>query len=139
MREQAKVQIEEYETYAQNGRCLPIYYFKPNTQYTITIGGYVTSNGLMIIFNHTDGNWTYGKFECLEEEKKIVKSAVNKTVKSITIQYGTQPNTAYISHMQLEEGSTATEYEPYQIMTSSTEVTKASNHILTAIWEPTSN
>ncbi len=42
-----------------------------------------------------------------------------------------------ISNVQLEEGSTATEYEPYYV-TSSTKVTQNNNdrYVLTAIWEP---
>lgn len=41
---------------------------------------------------------------------------------------------ATISNFQLEEGDTATEYEPYYI-TSSTKVTQDKNHTLKAIWE----
>ena len=39
-----------------------------------------------------------------------------------------------IANIQLEEGSTATAYEPYYI-TNSTQVVQAKNHTLTAIWE----
>lgn len=37
--------------------------------------------------------------------------------------------------IQLEEGDTATEYEPYQIYTNDTIVTKQENHTLYAVWE----
>ena len=40
----------------------------------------------------------------------------------------------YISDIQVEEGNTATAYEPYYI-TPTTEVVQAKNHTLTAIWE----
>ena len=39
-------------------------------------------------------------------------------------------------NIQLELGTTATEYEPYQIVTTSTTVTKTTNHTLYAKWEP---
>ena len=39
--------------------------------------------------------------------------------------------------IQLEEGTQATEYEPYYI-TSSTKVVQNTNHTLKAIWEPNS-
>ena len=42
-----------------------------------------------------------------------------------------------VANIQLEEGSTATAYEPYYI-TPSTEVVQDQDHTLTAIWEPVS-
>lgn len=41
-------------------------------------------------------------------------------------------------NIQLEQGDTATSYEPYQEYSSDTVVTKSSNHTLHAIWEPNS-
>ena len=41
--------------------------------------------------------------------------------------------------IQLELGDTATTYEPYKIIASETEVTKTSNHTLTAVWELATN
>ena len=43
-----------------------------------------------------------------------------------------------LSNIQVEEGSTATAYEPYYV-TDTTPVTQNKNHTLTAIWEPISN
>ena len=43
-------------------------------------------------------------------------------------------NEIYISNVQIEEGSTATAYEPYYVI-SSTNVTQDKNHTLKAIWE----
>ena len=40
-----------------------------------------------------------------------------------------------VSNIQLEKGSTATTYEPY-FLSSSTPVTTAKSHSLTAVWEP---
>ena len=42
-----------------------------------------------------------------------------------------------LSNIQLEEGDTATEYEPYYI-TPSTTVVQEKNHTLKAIWQPNS-
>lgn len=49
----------------------------------------------------------------------------------------TADNNYYISNVQIEEGDTATEYEPYYI-TPSTTVVQEKNHTLKAIWQPNS-
>jgi len=46
----------------------------------------------------------------------------------------TSDNNYYISNVQIEEGDTATEYEPYYI-TPSTTVVQENNHTLKAIWK----
>ena len=84
-----------------------------------------------------------------DKEKKYItgNSVTGNNLKKIT---ETSPaNAAYIIvaysikvsgndvtryNVQLEEGSTITEYEPYYI-TNSTTVSQTSNHTLTAIWE----
>ena len=49
----------------------------------------------------------------------------------------TADNNYYISNVQIEEGDTATEYEPYYIKPSTT-VVQQKNHTLKAIWQPNS-
>ena len=112
--------------------------FKENTQYTLTINGYSE----YIEDNNRHCNLYYGFF--LEDGKKIgtisaentykMTNDPNTTVDKISFSYGILGN-AYISYIQLEEGTTATEYEPYQRYDSDTIVTKYNNHTLHAIWE----
>ena len=54
------------------------------------------------------------------------------------IMFGDASEATIITDAQLEEGDTATEYEPYQEYTSSTTVTKEDNHTLYAIWKANS-
>ena len=49
----------------------------------------------------------------------------------------TADNNYYISNVQIEEGDTATEYEPYYI-TPTTTVVQGNDHTLKAIWQPNS-
>ncbi len=57
------------------------------------------------------------------------------TTEKIIIGFYVAPqNVGTITNFQLEEGSTATEYEPYYI-TEDTKVVQTSNHTLKAIWE----
>ena len=68
--------------------------------------------------------------------KNSVKN-VNINISKIRIyQEGTQPIGTYtkFKNLQLEEGDTATPYEPYYI-TSDTTVVQSSNHTLKAIWQ----
>lgn len=52
------------------------------------------------------------------------------------LMFGDASEATIITDAQLEEGSVATSYEPYQEYTSDTIVTKQENHTLYAIWEP---
>ena len=54
----------------------------------------------------------------------------------INIRFGvsTSGESITYSNIQLEEGNTATEYEPYYV-TSETKVTRNFNHTLKAIWK----
>lgn len=66
---------------------------------------------------------------------------VNKNIANMFIyQEGTQPVGTYtrFKNLQLEIGSTATEYEPYYL-SPSTKVTQTKNHTLTAIWRKNEN
>ena len=49
----------------------------------------------------------------------------------------TADNNYYISNVQIEQGDTATEYEPYYI-TPTTTVVQENDHTLKAIWQPNS-
>ncbi len=120
---------------------LPIYDFMAETQYTYTIYGYVSDNRMMFYFTYIDDNTSYNNFARNTFGEKVISSRAGNTIKKLTLSYGNSGSsdvnlrTAYISHIQLEKGDTATEFEPYQEYSSDTVVTKASNHTLHAIWE----
>ena len=83
------------------------------------------------IFGQTDDN-----SEIYITTNGLIKT-ITKDVKKIRIyQEGSQPIGTYtkFKNLQLEEGDTATEYEPY-FVTSKTKVTRNFNHTLKAIWK----
>lgn len=114
---------------------------KPNTQYVLSWKSEAIGSDDGIIFVFFNGIYTG------EDNPTFVK-AYNSTQASM--QFTTKSDTDFISirfgviiagssiryyDVQIEEGLTATAYEPYYI-TSSTEVVQTQNHTLTAIWEP---
>ena len=117
--------------------------FKNDTEYVLSIKGYVdniTENlaTLIISFKYTNGSKGYNQIRSLTEHYFEFSSDGNKSIESIYMTYGTgATNYAHISHIQLEEGSVATEYEPYYI-TSATPVVQDKDHTLKAIWEANS-
>lgn len=127
----------KYGNKGGNGNHFPIYNFKENTQYTFSIYGYNTgewSNNIWINYSYTDGTSNYLRFTLKEEGLFKFTSNQGKTISKISVSYNSS-TTNYISHIQLEEGTEATEFEPYQIITPDTTVTNRKNHTLTAVME----
>lgn len=65
------------------------------------------------------------------ESKYVIYAYSNRYLKNQTGVY----STIRIYNLQLEEGDSVTEFEPYQEFTSDTVVTKGSDYTLHAIWE----
>lgn len=90
--------------------------FKENTQYTISFKGlkYDSSNPTAtgFTFQYTDGTYTYVAITSDVEQEYELTSKAGKTVKYIGLYYQTNWY-ALVRDIQLEEGTTATEYEPY--------------------------
>lgn len=118
--------------------------FKENTQYIIS-GRIASSQDIRAAFHifYKDGSFDTFDYPRLNADGgdantfyniKIVTSA-NKTIDYIK---GAHSNSERIyidiNSFQIEEGTTATPYEPYLLATT-TPVTTASNHDITAIWE----
>lgn len=110
---------------------IPCINFKANTQYTMTIKGYSIGNNpntndgktnFRIVFKYTDGTESYSTLNNKTEETVIYTSTANKTIEKMYMYYGYGGN-AYISHIQLEEGTTATPYEPYKGRTTTIDMT----------------
>ena len=96
--------------------------FKSNTQYTFTMDIYDVSGetstlkGISGKINYTDG--TTDLFTLVAREFDVwqpisVVSKENKSIDYISFTYGTGAAYSYIKNWQIEEGTTATEYEPY--------------------------
>ena len=128
-------------SYQQNYTQIPVN-AKQNTQYTLSFdweiitlirGQYITT-GLRI--------WYYGDSSKARISGVVgdtgyieITSDSGKTVRGISSYGWEYTGSARLSNIQLEEGSTATPYEPYYI-TKDTTVVQTTNHTLTAIWEP---
>ena len=91
--------------------------FQNNTQYTISLKGYNTNSteaSILISVNYTDGtSATIIRLTAKSETEYKFTSAVGKTVSSFKGTYY-NADTVNISYIQIEEGTTATPYEPYQ-------------------------
>ncbi len=117
--------------------------FKSGTQYTLTVIGHMLQDGDNYIFqfNYTDGtiNQEADNIRIAEitDHKYTVTSRPSKDVMNLKARYKKIGIKVYISKVQLEEGTEATEYEPYYI-TSNTTVVQNNNHTLKAIWEANS-
>lgn len=118
---------------------------KPNTSYKISIKRYNnfdgTNNGYLLIDDTPGANahWTAVAHPTMPNSSStnFGYTTSNDGLLYIGYLYVTQNNLNNIwenTDIQIEEGSTATDYEPYYV-TSETTVTQEQNHTLTAIWE----
>ena len=92
--------------------------FRENTRYTLSYWCKTVDSGTwqrsMIRFEYTDGtqsNLTSSNTSNTEFTKQTITSLEGKTVKNIVVDLN---NTLLINKIQLEEGTQATPYEPYQ-------------------------
>ena len=97
--------------------------FKDNTQYTFSMSIYDVSSGtnnnfgISSIIEYTDGTsdvFVAGPRNFGEWKTITLTSKANKTVSYIRFSYGTGYAYSYIKDWQIEEGSSATEYESYK-------------------------
>lgn len=116
--------------------------FNENTKYTFSIKGhtdfYTPANIYETLFFgiiYDDKTRDYINISSENDSFKSFSSDVNKKIQHVYLSYGRGSVNSHVAYIQLEEGDTATEYEPYQEYTSSTTVTKQENHTLYAIWQ----
>lgn len=119
--------------------------FLENTKYTVSIKGhtdyYSPANVYETFFIGLIYNDQTRDYITISGENDINKSFnnnINKKVQYVYLSYGRGNVDSHVAYIQIEEGETATEYEPYQEYTSSTTVTKQENHTLYAIWQANS-
>lgn len=81
---------------------------KPNIPYTLS---YVTNNGYSYIYQYTYGatgfTWNNG------ETKTFTQTELDRIANNLLLLYGSTDSTVTYSNIQIEEGSTATDYQPY--------------------------
>ena len=122
------------------------YDFKPNTQYTLSYDWNITSSNNTIKtglnFVYTDGTTSpkFGDSSIVHGQTGdtghiCVTSNPSKTVKYIASLGWQYTGTARLSNIQVEEGTEETDYQ-FCYVTAETIVKTASNHTLTARWEP---
>ena len=112
----------------QNGRNSSDFIeIKADTDYTISP---IISSGKWGAFYDQNKNYISG----FTYTNGVVHSPSTAKYIRFTVNYSNS-NDSYETTTQFEEGSIATEYEPYYI-TSETTVVQENNHTLKAIWEP---
>ena len=102
-----------------------------NKTYTFSLSGYVEDGSFYIGFKYT--NQELERITLYSTTEKVETTTSTSPVELVYTSFGVRGVT-HISYIQLEEGDTATEYEPYYVQ-SNTKVTQDKNHTLTAIWE----
>lgn len=107
----------------------------PNTTYTITNSGESTAPGYAIY--DSSGTRLDGANYANNATITFTTPATASYMK-FSVVTKTTSNRYDKETFQLEEGSAATTYEPYQEYTSDTIVAKQENHTLKAIWQPNS-
>ena len=125
-----------YQLYGHN-KGFPILNFIGNKQYTLSARGYLeTGTQFLFQFQYDDETYDNAYISGNEMQTIRVTSNLNKIIDKLIVRYNVS-GIVHILNIQLEEGSTATEYEPY-FVTSSTKVTQNNDnkYVLTAIWEP---
>lgn len=114
--------------------------FKPKTVYSLSFEtkNATINGGVKFAFNYleegVDVNYNPGTSAFLDFKKYSLHSKSNMSINGIYISYNYR-QIVWLKNIQLEEGDTVTEFEPYQEYSSDTVVTKSSNHTLHAIWE----
>ena len=93
--------------------------YKDGVQYTVSMNYVVegdTGNSVSIVITYTDGAYTRKYIGVNTSGSLSISSIQGKTVSTIIIGYssGSVLCNVKLTNMQIEEGATATEYEPYQ-------------------------
>lgn len=92
--------------------------YKPNTQYVLSYYGKIldnsNSNNYRLRVYYTDNTYTDGVVTGKEYEKRVIVTSSGKTVYKIIGYYGAMNGDFIVKDVMLEEGSKATNYEPYK-------------------------
>ena len=113
--------------------------FKANTVYTASFvtKNETTSGGFRFGFKYVNPNAEVSRTpvnsNTTDFARFYVTSSTDESIFGLYVTYNTR-QTVWLKEIQLEEGSTATTYEPYYV-TNNVIVSREYDHTLTAIWE----
>lgn len=122
------ISVPEYDSKYSGNLGLNLYSSGGNSIYLMSGDGKYISEGEKYKFQKT---FTPPPNVQNPSSNFVIYAYSNRYLKNSTGVY----STIKMYNIQLEEGSTATDYEPYQTYTSDTIVTKGDNHTLYAIWQ----
>ena len=124
-----------YSLYGNSGNTFPITNFKSSTRYIYSFNGHMQSSYIKMFFLY-DGTSSSAQFKLTKDGPWTVTSSSGKTVIGTKMSYGSNKY-AYIRYIQLEEGTKATEYEPYVDKKNELIIPRGSsgNRTYTAMWE----
>ena len=89
--------------------------FEENTQYTIKLNAYTTGGTPRFKIEYTDGTNHMMNFSATTPTDYSYTTTNGKTISKIVGEYGKGGSqTLYLKDIQIEKGSTATDYEPYK-------------------------
>lgn len=89
--------------------------FEANTQYTLSLTGYVSGGNADFIFEYTDNTTSSVRISATSSTNYTLTSTANKTISKIKASYGSGgAQTLYLKNVQLEKGTSVTTYAPYQ-------------------------
>lgn len=113
--------------------------FKADTIYTVSLkfSSTTTSKLTVVGFKYTDGTQSVIYIQGTDDYTVSHTSTTGKSVSYLFFSYGSG-DTVYISQMQVEEGSTATDYEPYQGRTISVDWESEAGTVYGGTWDAVS-
>ena len=89
--------------------------FQENTQYTMSFDEYSTASNRHVTIRYTDGTYTtYPETSANTWNHVVLTSTAGKTIAYIAPNYTAGTTHIDIDTLQLEEGTQASQYEPYQ-------------------------
>lgn len=110
---------------------------KPNITYTLSWKSNNNLSGKIFVFINNKQESGYMMNFYQDEKKYTFRTTLDAEYITFRVGVTNAENSIEYSNFQLEEGDTATPYEPYYI-TSDTTVVQESNHTLKAIWQANS-
>lgn len=126
-----------WQLYGVSGNSLPIT-FNQNKQYTYSVRGFASSNSILYFgFRYYESSTDYLELNSDVESIKTLTSKEDFDVRNSFMTYGTS-DLIFIKYIQLEEGKTATTYEPYYVTSSTIVTERNTDYVLTAIWQANS-
>ena len=106
--------IDYYYTSFRNGFTIANN-FETNTQYTLSLTGYVSGGNADFIFEYTDNTTSSVRISATSSTNYTLTSTANKTISKVKASYGTgSSQTLYLKNVQLEKGTSATTYTEFQ-------------------------